>query len=110
MEEGAAGGPATAAVGEQQAPRRLDLLGPRQERAGAVGAEPADDAADLPERAAFGLVEPGGDLLGGPSVLRPQAWACRGERAGALVGFARPVGSDRGCPWWALGCHTVSSH
>ncbi len=77
MEEDAAGGAATAAVGEQQAPGRLDLLCPCEKGAGAVGAQAADDTADLAERAVVGLAELGGDLLGGPSLLRSQVWAGR---------------------------------
>ncbi len=59
-------------------PTRLNLLCPCEERARPLCAEAADDAANLPKRAALGLAEGDGDLLDGPPVLRPQARAGRG--------------------------------
>ena len=56
-----------------------------------VGAETADDAADLAERAAVGLAELGGDLLGDPPVLRPEARASRGSRSRPWSRVVPPV-------------------
>jgi len=77
VEEDATGAAPARAVGEHQPPGCLDLLGPREKGTRPVGAELADDAANLSERAALCLAELGSDLLGGPPLLRSQAWAGR---------------------------------
>jgi len=98
VEEDAASGAPPAAVGEHHAPGRLDLLSSCEEGAPSLRAEPADDAADLTERAALRLAELGGDLLGGPPLFRSQAWAGGADwlRTRRRVGLPIATGGGRG--------------